>query len=49
VEPELTTVRVDKAAMGRIAAEQLIAQIEGELPQKQVIQTAVELVVRQTA
>jgi len=32
VEPELTTVRVDKAAMGRIAAEQLIAQIEGELP-----------------
>lgn len=48
IEPELTTVRVDKAAMGRLAAEQLIAQIEGETPKKQVIQTPVELVVRQT-
>jgi DNA-binding LacI/PurR family transcriptional regulator len=48
VEPELTTVRVDKAAMGRIAAERLIAQIEGEPPQKQVIQTPIELVVRQS-
>lgn len=48
VEPELTTVRVDKIAMGRIAAERLIAQIEGEIVQKQVIQTPVELVVRQT-
>lgn len=48
VEPELTTIRVDKYAMGRIAAEQLIAQIEGKIPEKQVIQTPVELVVRQT-
>jgi len=44
----LTTVRVDKAAMGCLAAEQLIAQIEGEQSQKQVIQTPVELVIRQT-
>lgn len=48
IEPELTTVRVDKTAMGAIAAEHLIAQIEGEPPRKEVIQTAVELVVRGT-
>lgn len=48
VEPELTTVRVDKTAMGRIAAECLVAQIEGDAPQKQILQTPVELVVRQT-
>jgi len=48
IEPELTTVRVDKAAMGSIAAECLIAQIEGAAPCKKVIQTGVELVVRGT-
>lgn len=48
VEPELTTIRVDKAAMGRIAAERLIAQIEGEKPCKENIQTSVELVIRQS-
>ena len=37
VEPELTTVHVDKVAMGRIAAERLIAQIEQGPAEKQVI------------
>lgn len=48
IEPELTTVRVDKAAMGRLAAERLIALIEGEVPRKETIQTTVELVVRKS-
>ena len=46
IEPELTTVQVDKTAMGRIAAERLIALIEGEVPRKETIQTAVKLIVR---
>ncbi|MBQ3104526.1 MAG: LacI family DNA-binding transcriptional regulator [Lachnospiraceae bacterium] len=46
IEPELTTVRVDKASMGRIAAERLISQIEGEEPCRDTIQTSVELVIR---
>lgn len=46
IEPELTTVQVDKTAMGRIAAERLIALIEGEAPRKETIQTAVKLIVR---
>lgn len=48
VEPELTTVHIDKVAMGRIAAERLIAQIEQGPADKQVIQTDVRLIVRQT-
>ena len=48
VEPELTTVHIDKVAMGRIAAERLIAQIEQGSAEKQVIQTDVRLIVRQT-
>lgn len=49
IEPELTTVRVDKAGMGRIAAERLIALIEGEEPKKEIITTSVELVVRRSS
>lgn len=48
VEPELTTIHIQKAAMGRIAAEQLIAQIEYDLPQKEIIQTPVRLLVRRS-
>ena len=48
IEPELTTVQVDKTAMGRIAAERLIALIEGEAPRKETIQTTVKLVVRKS-
>lgn len=48
VEPELTTVHVDKTAMGRIAAERLIAQIEGAKPEREIVETPVELVIRQT-
>lgn len=48
IEPELTTVQVDKTAMGRIAAERLIALIEGEDPRKETIQTTVKLVVRKS-
>ena len=48
VEPELTSIHVDKTAMGRIAAERLIAQIDGEPAEKCVIQTPVELIVRQS-
>ena len=49
IEPELTTVRVDKAGMGRIAAERLIALIEEEEPKKEIITTSVELVVRRSS
>ena len=48
IEPELTTVQVDKIAMGRLAAERLIALIEGEAPRKETIQTTVKLVVRKS-
>lgn len=48
IEPELTTVHVDKTAMGRIAAERLIALIEGEAPRKETIQTTVKLIVRKS-
>ena len=48
IEPELTTVQVDKTAMGRLAAERLIALIEGEAPRKETIQTTVKLVVRKS-
>ena len=48
IEPELTTVQVDKTAMGRLAAERLIALIEGETPRKETIQTTVKLVVRKS-
>lgn len=48
IEPELTTIHVDKEKMGRIAAEELIAQIEGKKTSKHIIQTSVSLVKRQT-
>jgi DNA-binding LacI/PurR family transcriptional regulator len=48
IEPELTTVRIDKALMGQICAEKLIALINGEKIDTHIIQTSVELVVRQT-
>lgn len=48
IEPELTTIHVDKTAMGRLAAERLIALIEGESPRKETIQTPVKLVVRKS-
>lgn len=48
IEPELTTIHVDKEKMGQIAAEELISQIEGQSTQKHIIQTSVSLVKRQT-
>jgi len=48
-DPYKITVRVDKAGMGRIAAERLIALIEGEEPKKEIITTSVELVVRRSS
>lgn len=48
VEPELTTVRIDKTKMGEIAAERLIALIEGEKPEGHIIETPTELIVRAT-
>lgn len=47
-DPPLTTVRVPKDQMGRLAAERLIALIEGERPFPAVAFVAGELVVRGT-
>ncbi len=44
VEPELTTIRVDKELMGRIAAEKLIDQIEGRQTPGHIIETKTELI-----
>ncbi len=48
VEPELSTIRVDKESMGRIAAEKLIDQIEGRQTSGHIIETKTELIKRGT-
>lgn len=48
VEPELTTVHVDKAKMGELAAEKLIALIEGEKPDGHILETPTKLIIRAT-
>lgn len=49
IEPELTSVHVDKEALGRIAAEHLIRQIEGGISEKKMIEIPVSLTVRGTS
>jgi len=47
-DPPLTTVRVAKDAMGRLAAEWLIGMIEGSAPARPVPSMPAELIVRAT-
>ena len=47
-EPPLTTVRVAKEEMGRLAAERLIALIEGEHPTPTVRSVTGELIIRES-
>ncbi len=48
IEPELTTIRIDAAAMGKIAAQQLFALINKEELQVTHIKIPTSLVVRKT-
>ena len=48
IEPELTTVRIDKQEMGRIAADKLIDILEGEEVGKQIIVCDTHLIERKT-
>lgn len=48
VEPELTTVRIDKTKMGELAAQWLINLIEGGKCDQHIIETPTELIVRAT-
>jgi DNA-binding LacI/PurR family transcriptional regulator len=49
VEPELTTVRIDKFELGKIATQRLIGLIEGDAPQKETIRLKTTLIHRATA
>lgn len=49
VEPELTTVRIDAAKMGRIAIQKLFDLIEGLPLEETLVQIPTELVVRDSA
>ena len=46
--PALSTVRVDRAAIGRRAAELILARIDGETPSEKVIDVGFTIVDRQT-
>jgi LacI family gluconate utilization system Gnt-I transcriptional repressor len=46
--PALTTVRIDRTAIGRIAAESLLARIEGGPPREKVIDVGFEVIERAT-
>jgi LacI family gluconate utilization system Gnt-I transcriptional repressor len=46
--PALSTVRIDRTAIGRIAAESLLARIEGGAPRDKVIDVGFEVVARAT-
>ncbi|MFO1305529.1 MAG: LacI family DNA-binding transcriptional regulator [Burkholderiales bacterium] len=46
--PALSTVRIDRAAIGRRAAELLLARIEGRVPAEPVIDVGFQIVDRQT-
>jgi DNA-binding LacI/PurR family transcriptional regulator len=48
IEPELTTVHVDKEKMGKIAVETLIQLINGEIPKQTVTTTETKIIVRGT-
>lgn len=48
IEPELTTVKVDKTQMGRLAALKLIALINGEELKERMVETPTALIVRKT-
>lgn len=48
IEPELTTIRIDKQAMGKIAAGKLIDILEGEIAEKQTIVCETNLIKRET-
>lgn len=48
VEPELSTIRVDKERMGQIAVEKLIDLIEGRAVEGHIIETKTELIRRGT-
>jgi LacI family transcriptional regulator, galactose operon repressor len=47
-DPPLTTVRIEKEVMGRLAAEWLIALIEGTAAARAVAGVPIELIVRGT-
>ncbi|MBD8892659.1 LacI family DNA-binding transcriptional regulator [Roseibium litorale] len=49
VEPGLTTIRVNRDAMGRIAAQALLARIGGETPPRDVIDVGFTLIRRASA
>lgn len=49
VEPALTTVRVDREALGRMAAEALLARIHGQAPPESVTDIGFEIVRRRSA
>jgi LacI family gluconate utilization system Gnt-I transcriptional repressor len=46
--PALSTVRVDRAGIGRIAAESLLASLEGEPPARKVVDVGFAIVDRET-
>jgi DNA-binding LacI/PurR family transcriptional regulator len=48
IEPELTTVRIDKEEMGRIAAGKLIDILEGQASKKQLIVCKTDVIERRT-
>ena len=47
-DPPLTTVRIEKDVMGRLAAEWLITLIEGTAAARPAVQVPIELIVRGT-
>lgn len=48
-DPPLTSLRIDGAAIGRIAAEMLIARASGQIPRKRVVDVGFSIVERASA
>ena len=46
IEPELTTVKIDKQLMGKLAAEKLFDLIAGQPLEERLIETSTQLIVR---